>query len=344
MTRAEILEFVEMLALAGIGAAIFLALRIPAGGLLGALVVSAGATLAGRRLTAPPHFQSLLLMVTGTATGATVSPAALSATLHWPLSFAILAVATAASTWVAYEIFRRLGGCDRVTAFYATAPGALTAVMVLAQAQGADTPRVAVAQTLRLTVLALVSPIVLATTVAHPPHVAALALFQGGAAYAIAALGLLAGIGLAHALRWPTPFFLGPFAASAVLHGAGVVSFVVPPLVITIASVGLGALVGARFHGVRIMQLVRFLPPSIAALAAMAVVALSGGALAGTLSGVGAGAGMLAFAPGSMDVMIAIALATGLTPAYVATHHIARFLSLVFLLPFLAKQAPAPAE
>ena len=72
------------------------------------------------------------------------------------------------------------------------------------------------------------------------------------------------------------------------------------------------------------------------ALTVMAAVGLSAGWLAGRLTGVGPAAGMLAFAPGSLDVMVAIALALNAHPAYVAAHHTARFLGLIAALPWLA--------
>jgi uncharacterized membrane protein AbrB (regulator of aidB expression) len=104
------------------------------------------------------------------------------------------------------------------------------------------------------------------------------------------------------------------------------------------ASAALGAIVGTRFAGVDPKALLRFLPTVLVALLAMTAIALAAGWGAGVLSGVGPVAGVLAFAPGSMDVMIAISLAVGATPAYVTAHQTARLLVLLAALPVFARR------
>jgi hypothetical protein len=295
----------------------------------------AGAALAGRPVGATPEVYAALLALTGTATGASITPAAVQAAITWPLSIAVLTVATVLLTGAGFFVFRRLGACDGPTAFYAAAPGALSAVLALAQAEGADMSRVAVAQTLRLAALAAAAPFALAGVHALPAPPPENGL-SGPLGWSVIICGCAAGWLLARRLKWPSAPFLGCMAASGLLHVTGTVGVVTPHWLVLVTSAGLGAMVGARFRGVPAGALVRFLPIAAAALLAMAAVGLSAGWLAGRLSGVGEAAGMLAFAPGSMDVMIAIALTLGAAPAYVAAHHTARFLGLLAVLPWLA--------
>ncbi len=297
----------------------------------------AAAALMGRPMSAPAPVLNTLYLITGAATGAAITPEALKAAITWPLSLLWLAVATTLLSAGGYFVFRRLGGCDRQTAFFASAPGALTAVLVLGEAEGADMTRVAVAQTLRLGLLAATAPLVLSTVqVPHlPPPGHGLDGWMGWLALAAAAL---AGWWGAQRLRWPAAVFLGPMAAVALVHATGLVGVTFARPFLAAASAGLGATTGMRFRGVAPAVLLRFLPASLAALAVMAAIGLGCGYLAGVLSGVGAAPGMIAFAPGSMDVMIAVALALGANPAYVAAHHTARFLALMLGLPFIAER------
>ncbi|WP_276208721.1 AbrB family transcriptional regulator [Caulobacter sp. 17J65-9] len=338
MSRTDAAGFAETIVWAAGGACLLLFLHVPAGALVGAMVGTAAASLIGRPMTAPPKVYAGLLALMGVATGASVTPDALKAAGTWPLSIALLVVATIVLCGAGFLVFRRLGRCDTATAFYASAPGALSAVLALAQADGADMSRVAVAQSLRLLALACVAPFALAG--AHtfvpptPPEGGLTGLAGWGLLIAASALGWLA----AARLKWPSAPFLGPMAGSGLVHLTGVVGVAMPHLVVTLAGAGLGALVGTRFRGVSPGALMRFLPVSLAALGVMALVGLSAGWLAGRMTGVGPAAGMLAFAPGSLDVMVAIAVALNANPAYVAAHHTTRFLGLIGALPWLAQK------
>jgi membrane AbrB-like protein len=146
-------------------------------------------------------------------------------------------------------------------------------------------------------------------------------------------------------LKWPSPAFLGPMALSGLLHATGWLHLSIPRPVVIVAGAGLGAIVGTRFRGVDPRRLMGFFPPAAASFLLMGAIGLFAGTAAGVMSGVGPMAGMLAFAPGSMDVLIAIALSSGQSPAYVAAHHTARLLGVMAFVPFIgAKLRPRAAK
>jgi membrane AbrB-like protein len=311
-------------------------LHMPAGALVGAMLAVAGAALARRPMTALPQLQSAAIMVIGAAVGAAVTPEMVRSAAAWPLSMAVMLLATGVTCWAGVQTFRRVGGSDGPTALFASMPGNMFGVLVMAEEYGADMPRVAVAQTLRLAVLAALAPTLLAV-MGGPARPAAAPQGADPGGLAILALAVLAGWLLARRLRWPSPDFLGALAASALLHGSGLIATAPPPAVILVVSGLSGAFIGSRFRRVNHLALLRFLPATVAALLVMSAVSLSAGWLAGSLSGVGPLAGMLAFAPGSMDGMVAIALATGINPAYVAAHHVTRFGVLLLAMPLLRR-------
>ncbi len=337
--NAEIRSLTETLAYAAVGALALTALHIPAGALVGAMATVAVASLWGRPTGMPASLQTVLFLVVGSAVGAAATPEALRSILSWPVSLGILAVSTVAMFGAGYWVFRRFGGCDPVTAFYSAAPGALSAVVVLAEAEGAVMSRVAAAQALRVACITAASPFLLSQF--HLPTIvpAAPTGDQGWVAWSILILGSIAGWKIAERLKWPSPSFLGPMAASGALHALGWLALSTPRPIVVVASAGLGAMVGSRFRGVDPGRLLLFLPPAAASFLAMGVIGLGAGWLAGSLAGVGPIAGMLAFAPGSMDVLIAISLATAQSPAYVAAHHTARLLGVLATMPLLGPRA-----
>ena len=335
----EVRRSAETAVIAAVGAGLFLMLKVPAGPVLGALLFTAAAALAGRRLGWSSRIRNLLFLMTGVGAGASVTPAAVMAAKTWPLSLAALVVGTIAMWVVGALVFARLSGADRTTAVFASAPGALSAVMVLAEEQQTNVIGVAVSQTLRISALVAMAPLALSFGHASPAEPHGDPLISGPLGWFVLAASVLAGVALARRLRWPVPIFIGAMAGSAVLHGAGVVAAALPPQSFQVAAAGIGALIGSRFSGIRIPDLLRLLPPSLASLLVMALIGAPLGALVGWLVGVGPAAGLMAFAPGSMEMMVAVSITLNAHPAYVAAHHLSRTILLLAALPWLARRS-----
>ncbi len=336
--RRNAIRALETAAIGGAGAAVLVLLNVPAGAALGAMLSTAAAALAGRKLGWPPSIRLVMFLVMGFAAGLTLTPEAIQAALLWPLSIAMLIVATAVMWIAGIWAFARLSPTDTGTAFYAAAPGALSIVMVLADQQKADIPKVAVAQSIRLLVLVGSSPLaVMAGHVITQPR-AEPGMIGGAAAWIVGIAAVLATWRIAERLRWPVPAFLGSMVAAGALQGTGLVHMTMPRELMLVATAALGALIGARFSGLRPADLLRYLPASVALVAVMAAVAIPAGIGVGIMAGVGPTAGLLAFAPGSMEMMIAVSLALNAAPAYVAAHHLSRMVMLLAFIPFLSAQ------
>ena len=319
------LALAETAAVATIGVMLAKMIDAPAAALIGAMVATAMAALAGRPM---------------------VLPETLRTAVHWPLSLICLLFATAAMSWAAYASYRHLAKWDVQTAFFAAVPGALSTVLAVGAECGADMQRVAVAQSIRVVILAALAPLLIpalgtaSLPVSAAPHEP---LLMWGLLVA-ACLG--AALGAQH-LKWPAPWLLGPFAASLLLHGSSVSHAVVSGMGLDVAYGVLGVMAGARFSGSSWHNVARTAPFAVLSLALAATVGLALGALAGWLAHVGPAAGVLAFAPGGLEIMTALALLLHVSPAYVAIHHLVRFLAVNLTLPLIAprltRDAPADA-
>lgn len=331
------------LTLATIGGAVFWLVGLPAPWLSGAMV---GATLGliGRlELHLPTALRDLAMLIVGLSMGSSVTPAILADIARWPMSLLALALVVVAmmvaSTWTL-----RRWGWDRDTALYGSAPGALSTVLILAAASSADMRRVGIAQSLRLFVLVAVLPSIV---VGIDPTaaggglpslaVAGRGLVTGPLEYMVILAAGLVGYGLCYVLRVPASLLVGAFLGSAIVHGTGTVTAPMPEFVLVPGFIALGAFIALRFRGTTWAGLKADFSASLVALLVASLIAVIGAAAVNRLLGLPFAEVLVAFAPGGIEAMIIMAFALKLDVAYVATHHIARFLGIALILPIISR-------
>ena len=121
------------------------------------------------------------------------------------------------------------------------------------------------------------------------------------------------------------------------MHAAGLVEGRLPGPLNTVGFAVAGAVIGARLADVTWGELRRH---GVAAAVVSGIgVALSGVAslaLSGA-TGLPFGQVWVAFAPGGVEAMAAMALTMGYDPVYVATHHVFRLLGLLVALPLILR-------
>ncbi|MEX0852261.1 MAG: AbrB family transcriptional regulator, partial [Bauldia sp.] len=233
---------------------------------------------------------------------------------------------------------RRVCGWDRLTAFFGAVPGVTSYVLVLALGQPtrADIPRVALSQTVRVFLLVGLTPSVLTLV---EGTVAATAMAIGSLPdLALTLVAAVAG-GLAFRLVGiPAAPMIGAMVASAVLHGGGLATGAFPPVLQNALLVALGALIGSRFDGTTPAMLRGMLAASLGAFAVAVAVAGFGAWLTAMVTGFSFSQMALAFAPGGLDVMTAMAFALNLDTAFVAAHQLVRFFAITVYAPALARR------
>ncbi|QZN98442.1 AbrB family transcriptional regulator [Chenggangzhangella methanolivorans] len=175
---------------------------MPAPALVGSVVVTSAAALAGFVRPIPRKLREVVFVVLGASMGSAVTPDTIEGVMKWPGSMVALGLAVAAMVAVSYLTLRRGFGFDRTTAFYASPPGALSAILVMASTTGADMSKVAVVQVFRVFVLVAAVPAVVTMTGAQPAVVHSLP--QAGALMTAAILALAAvGATVAYVIRLP---------------------------------------------------------------------------------------------------------------------------------------------
>jgi len=312
--------------------------RLPLPFLLGPLLAcGAVATLLAQRLPAGYGFPAFLrlafIAVIGLMIGAQVTPELFAAPGRFTASFSALAVFVALCLGFNFLVFRRLGGYDRVTAFYCGAPGGLFESLALGEAAGGDIARLTLQQFLRVIAVVTLLPIGLSLWLGAPVGSA------GGASLArvevpwtdlplIALAGAAGSLG-GRALRLPAWQLTGPLAVAALLSLTGLLHLDLPQWLINIAQVVLGCALGMRFTGLSRGLILRGAGLATVSVAGMLALAAGFAALLRPLTGEGFDVLLISFAPGGVTEMALVALSLQANPAFVTLHHIFRILLTV---------------
>ncbi|MCZ7657472.1 MAG: AbrB family transcriptional regulator [Xanthobacteraceae bacterium] len=342
--RQRLSRLLETLLLAGSGGAAFGLAGMPAGWLSGAVLAVSVAALAGRPVYVPVPLARVVFVVLGISLGSAVTPGRLATVAAWPVSLAALLLAMTAVTVATAGYLRRVHGWDPLSALLASLPGALSQALALAADTGADVRAIATVHSVRLLVLAVVLPALLAAigvVGAPPPPRPAPALIA-----AIDDLALLVGVAtlaalVAYRFRLPGGLIIGAMVASGALHGFGLVADVLPPEIATIGFVLLGALIGTRLGGTDMATLGRLAAAGLGALGVGATVACGSAVLVALALDLPLGDVIVAYAPGGLETMAILAFALHLDPAFVGVHHLARFIFVSLIMPLAAARLRA---
>jgi hypothetical protein len=174
---------------------------------------------------------------------------------------------------------------------------------------------------LTLTGLAPSSPPTASVAVASPLELAELI------AAAVAAALLL------RLMKFPASWMFGAMIGSSVLHGTGLVEGGLPPSARGVALIGIGALIGTRFARMKTSVLLSHVNAALASFAIAIAISAAFVAVIALSTHVGFADTVVAFAPGAMDAMLALALTLHIDPIFVGAHHLSRFVFVTIATP-----------
>ncbi len=344
-SRANTLQVLETLVIGAAGGALFLWAHLPGGLISGAMIAVGVAAIAGRPLAMSPILTQTVLVLLGISLGSLASRELLLHVSAYPLTIGLLALATFCSTFGSSLYLQRFHGWDQTSALLAGSPGALSQITILAAEKGADVPAIAVVQTMRVIILTAALPLLLALTgmaPVSPPAVTVataslLELLELVAASVAAALVL-------RLIKFPASWMFGAMLGSSVLHGTGLVEGSLPAWVRGVALVGIGALIGARFARMKARTLLSHVNAALGSFAvAIVISAIFVGVIVMTTH-VRFADIVVAFAPGAMDAMLALALTLHIDPIFVGAHHLSRFVFVTIATPGIVHLFGRPQE
>lgn len=326
------------LGLGVIGGALFFWLTMPLPWMIGALAATLVAALAGLPIRAPERLRDPVIAVIGVLLGAGFKPGLIDQAATWGWSLLALGLYLAVAAAVVVPFYRRVGGFDPVTAYFAGMPGGLSEMMAMGREMGGDDRKIILAHAARIVVTVVIIALWFRLLQGH-----AVGANPGGTPLrdmALADIALLtvcgvAGVVLGRRLRLPAPMLVGPMVLSGIVHLVGLTESAPPGGLVIAAQVMLGTIMGCRFIGTPGRTVVKALILSFWATLITFAVALAFAVALWSVTALPMEQIVLAYAPGGLTEMSLVALAIQAEVAFVALHHVVRIVIVIAAAPFL---------
>lgn len=337
LSAADLIEFGKTIGIGLCGTLLAIISNFPAPYLSGPVVAVALASFYGLKPYTPQFLNQLAFVLVGIMMGTSITPDVLSAIKTWPLSFLAVIITVYVLLYTAYWILRFGFHYDHNTAMLASSPGHLTYVLSLASAMKTDLAAISVVQSVRLVALTLSVPVIVEYFDLIDPKTIIRIAPMSLPALALTLVASIA-LGLLFARwRFPAALLLGGVAISSLSHLTGQIVGSVPDWLGIPAYIYLGCLIGARFSSFTGEEFRRAIVAGLAVTVVVVAIATLFATLVSAATGVPLSAVMIAFAPGGLETMSAMAIMMHADTAYVGAHHILRLFFLTFLMPFVLR-------
>ncbi|MDD4943988.1 MAG: AbrB family transcriptional regulator [Rhodoferax sp.] len=332
------LRWLVLLALSGLFGGLLQLAQFPAGVLLGCMMAAILLALQLGPVGLPKPVFVLAQAVLGCLMAQSMQPPALDQVLaRWPLFVGINVLVMTAGGLLGWWLVRRkvLPG---TTALWGIAPGAASAMVLMAESYGADMRLVAFMQYTRVVIVTAVAAWVahLAMSVADTPTLAPNMLVVHDLRHVVATgLLMLVAAVLAHRFNLPAGGMVLALVAGTVLQALGWLVIELPPLLLMLAYAAIGWSVGLRFTRLILMHAWQALPMVLVAIAALMGLGLVLALLLVWLAGVAPLTAYLATSPGGADSVVVIAATSAVDVGFVMAMQLVRFLMVLGLGPRL---------
>lgn len=316
-----------------VGGLLFQRLNLPLPFMLGAMTACTLAALLKAPVAAPAVIRPPMSAVIGVLLGSGFSPAVISQLPQWwPAVLGLIAFMIACGT-TAVIYFRRVGGYDSTTAFFAGMPGGLVEMIELGEERGGNPRVIALVHAARILLIVMTLPFAIQWLegVSLNRTAGSVSVFDAPFVQELWLIGCaIAGAALGYALKLPAKTLLGPMLASAFVHIFGFTDFKPAFELVNAAQLVLGVVIGCRFAGTPTRTVLRILLLSAGSTIILIFWTVLFAFIVSRLQGHGFSTLILAYSPGGLAEMSLIALAIHAEVAFVATLHIVRiFLVMV---------------
>jgi hypothetical protein len=313
---------------------------LPLPWMLGPMIANVAAAMLRAPVKGPSGLRNIVVPVIGVLLGSGVTADLFGLMSTWVLTLVLLPPFLLAAAGASFLIYRRVGGYDPVTAYYAAMPGGLNEMILLGGEAGGSERQIALAHAARVMIViifvALYFGLVLGVSAggtdnANWTSLDAVTLRD----YAVLGACAVAGVWLGKVARLPAAPVFGPMILSGIAHYAAVVTVPPPSLFVIAAQVTIGTVIGTRFVGARISDLRREL--GLAALSAgiMLTVAIGFAEAIVLAGGMPLAQAFLAYAPGGLTEMSLLTLAMQQDATYVSVIHVIRITLVIAAAPLV---------
>jgi uncharacterized protein len=339
-------RWLQLIILSVVLAALFERLGLPASRLIGPMVAAIVLTLYGTGVQAGRGAFICAQGVVGCLLGHSVPGTFLdSLSSHWIALF--LGVTTVAA--LAYGLgwlLARWSTIPNAAAVWGSAPGGASAMLILAEAQGADVRVVAFMQYLRVVCVSLTASLVAHWWIpegfapAAQGATAASALVLPPSSWPAVAASLALAVGgawLGTWLRIPAGALLVPMGAFILLQDTAYVALELHPLMLALAYAVIGWTIGTRFDRQVLALCIGSLPMVLGSILVLMLMCAAIGVALMQWAGIDPLTAYLATSPGGADVVAIIAASAPVDLAFVVSMQVLRLLLVLATGPLVAR-------
>lgn len=314
------------------------------GALLLGLAVALVSTAAAGVLDIPIGLFGAAQSAVGVALGAYLQSSSLNALGEDWLPVTLVSAATLGVSLAAGTVMARVTEVDRVTASLGMVAGGASGIVTMARELGGDDRLVAFMQYLRVLVVVLLTPVLVA--IAFPSQ-------NGGSTAAVTGVPLMGdardwlvtlGLGVVGSLfgrliRLPAGALLGPMIlAGAVTLSAPEGWFVVPGAIQDAAFAIIGLQVGLRFTVQTIRQTGRLLVPVLVSVLVLLLACFGLAVILDAVTSVSLLDAYLATTPGGLYAVLAVAVGAGANTTFIVAVQGLRVVVMVLLAPLAVRR------
>jgi uncharacterized protein len=316
------------------------AVRVPAALLLGPMLAAILIAANGAEIRVPRNVFVAAQAIIGCMIARSI-PLSIGGEIirDWPLFVAgVLSVVAASSAlgWLLVR-WRVLPG---TTAIWGSAPGAASAMVLMADAYGADIRLVAFMQYLRVVCVAVMASVVSRIWVGSGEAVTAgVVWFPATAWISFAETAALAGFGAmaGRRLRIPAGSLLAPLVIGVALQDVGWMQIELPPWLLAVSYSFVGWSIGLRFTRPILVHAARALPRVLASILVLMVTCGLFAAFLVVVAHVDPLTAYLATNPGGADSVAIIAVSSNVDLPFVMAMQTARLVVVLLTGPGLAR-------
>ncbi|MCR9137664.1 MAG: AbrB family transcriptional regulator [Alphaproteobacteria bacterium] len=322
------------------GAALAWLVQFPAPALTGPALSVSLLAVAGLTLSVPLLLRHACFVVIGLSMGTGVTPEVIETARQWPLSFLFLGASVVTIFFSCRLLLQRGWKQDRNTAILSSTPGHLSYILGLSTTIKGDLASISVIQSTRVLALTLLVPFAV-SLMGYDTSKMALPGAQMTLGPLLVSVGVALVLGLfLNRLRVPAALLLGGMVFSTATHMSGMVVGHVPLYASIPAFIVMGSLIGTRFSGVNMATLRRALGAGLGVTLVAFLVTIIFAVLLVQFVDLPLPQVLIAFAPGGVESMAAMAVIMNADPTFVAAHHVWRLVILTFLAPMILGRAP----
>ena len=313
--------------------------NIPLEWMLGPMIVTSIAALAGLKVKMPKLALSSILIILGLHIGNYIDQNLFNQMINWVWTSFIMLIYIIVCILIVSKYLQKFSGYGEKASIFSAAPGALGPLMILAEHEKTDLSQVATSHLIRLIIIITVIPFIIVNNTGSEELLLDNFDYMGQNHMHLILLIIasLFFIFIFDKIKIPAALLSGTLFASGLLQITDIASYKLPDASINFCLLILGASVGCRFAEKTIKEIANNSLHSIVATTILVILGLIAAYVATFFVDTNILTLILSFSPGGIYEVAVIAIAFDLDPDFVAFHHIIRLLFILLTVPIFLR-------